>query len=114
MFLFHLDPELRAAALRAFSHLHYVPAHREEDVIAHLQDVVWFVRVQAAHACVGIANDEVHNHLWAVLGDPKWWVRHSAADCLAKRGSKGREVLEMAVKFHPDPFARDISLQTLV
>jgi hypothetical protein len=114
MFLYHLGPELRAASLRALANLHYIPTGREEDVIALLQDPVWFVRVQAAHACVAVPDDDVHEHLWEALGDPTWWVRHSAANCLSKRGSTGREVLEMAVKIHPDKYARDISLQTLV
>lgn len=113
-FLYHLDPELRAAALRALAHLHYIPRDREDDVVALLHDPVWFVRTQAAHACVGIPGDAVHEYLWVALGDPTWWVRHSAADCLSKRGQGGRDVLELAVKFHPDLFARDISLQTLV
>lgn len=113
-FLYHPNPELRAAALRALAQLHYIPQGRAEEVVALLQDPVWFVRTQAAHACVGIPGDAVHEYLWAALGDPTWWVRHSAADCLSKRGSPGRDVLELAVKFHPDPYARDISLQTLV
>jgi hypothetical protein len=113
-FMDHLEPELRAAALRALAQLQYVPPGREADVLGLLADPVWFVRVQAAHACVGIPGEVVHEHLWGALGDPTWWVRNSAASCLAKRGSRGREVLELAVKIHPDKFARDISLQTLV
>jgi hypothetical protein len=107
------EPELRAAALRAFRWLEHVPPQDEEAVLEALADPVPFVRTQAAGACVALRGRDVRGALWGALADPDRWVRRTAASTLAAFGSDGRETLRQAAREHPDRFGRDVAAEVL-
>lgn len=111
--------ERRAAALRALAQLKNIPADATPLILWCLRDPFWFVRAQAAKACLAAQvvpteeADTVERVLSEALADPAWWVRHNAAKTLALRGGAGRDSLRFLARHHPDRFARDTALQAL-
>src|SRR6185369_16451453 len=63
------DPELRAAALRAFARLGHVPAAARAAVVVACGDPVAFVRVQAARAVALVDTPATRDALLTGLGD---------------------------------------------
>ena len=112
-FVDHADPEIRAAAFRAFRSIGYLPPEAEPAVIAALDDPVEFVRIHASRAARLLAVETALPVLWNVLGDPSWWVRRAAARSLANLGDAGRRELAIASAAHPDRYARDMASQVL-
>jgi HEAT repeat protein len=109
----HDDPEVRAAALRALSHLGVLPRGAGTAVLASLEDEVEFVRVQAAHAAAFLSPKRALGPLRARLSDSSWWVRRAAAMSLL-RVENGSSVLMRIARTHPDRFARDMAVQVLL
>ena len=112
-FVDHADPEIRAAAFRAFRSIGYLPPEAEPAVIAALHDPVEFVRIHAARAARVLDAETALPILWNVLGDPSWWVRRAAARSLVNLGEAGRRELTIASAAHPDRYARDMASQVL-
>jgi HEAT repeat protein len=112
-FVDHADPEIRAAAFRAFRSIGYLPPEAEPAVIAALHDPVEFVRIHAARAARLLDAETALPILWNVLGDPSWWVRRAAARSLVNLGEAGRRELAIASAAHPDRYARDMASQVL-
>jgi HEAT repeat protein len=107
------DPELRAAALRAFARLGHVPAAARAAVVVACGDPVAFVRVQAARAVALVDTPATRDALLAGLGDRSWWVRLAAAQALLARGAQGAALLRLAAAAHPDRYGRDMARQVL-
>ena len=112
-FVDHADPEIRAAAFRAFRSIGYLPAEAEPAVIAAVSDPVEFVRINAARAARLLDEVVALPVLWKVMGDPSWWVRRAAARSLVNLGEAGRRELQIASSAHPDRYARDMASQVL-
>jgi HEAT repeat protein len=112
-FVDHADPEIRAAAFRAFWSIGYLPPEAQPAVIAALDDPVEFVRIHAARAARLLDVETALPVLWNVLGDPSWWVRRAAARSLINLGEAGRKELAIASATHPDRYARDMVSQVL-
>lgn len=107
------NPEMRAAVLKVFSSLQYVPEEATTDVAVLLKDPVWFVRSQAALAFAGIHEEWAFQKLYDALADQAWWVRHNIAGVLLHKGPKGMETLHKAAREHPDRYARDMASQQI-
>jgi len=112
-FLSDPDDEVRAAALRAVSHLGFLPESSHGIVIAALADDVDFIRIHAAAAARFLPRPQALSFLSDRLGDRSWWVRRAAADALVALGPAGLGELGRAARAHPDRFARDIAEQAL-
>jgi len=112
-FVDHADPEIRAAAFRAFRSIGYLPPEAEPAVVAALDDPVEFVRIHASRAARLLDVETALPILWRVLGDPSWWVRRAAARSLVSLGDAGRRELAIASAAHPDRYARDMVSQVL-
>jgi HEAT repeat protein len=112
-FVDHPNPEIRAAAFRAFRSIGYLPPEAEPAVIAALGDPVEFVRIHASRAARLLDVETALPIIWNVLGDPSWWVRRAAARSLISLGDAGRRELAMASACHPDRYARDMAGQVL-
>jgi HEAT repeat protein len=112
-FVDHPDPEIRAAAFRAFRSIGYLPPEAEPAVIAALDDPVEFVRIHASRAARLLDMETALPILWNALGDPSWWVRRAAARSLVNLGDPGRRELAIASAAHPDRYARDMASQVL-
>lgn len=109
----HADPEVRAAALRALSRIHYVPPEAERAVLEATGDPVGFVRVNACRAARFTRPGEALQALWERLADPSWWVRRAAAEGMAQMGAAGAAELRRAAREHPDRYGRDMAAQVL-
>lgn len=112
-FVDHPDPEIRAAAFRAFWSIGYLPSEAEPAVVAALHDPVEFVRIHASRAARLLDAETALPLLWNVLGDQSWWVRRAAARSLVNLGDAGRRELAIASAAHPDRYARDMVSQVL-
>ena len=112
-FVDHADPEIRAAAFRAFRSIGYLPPEAQPAVIAALGDPIEFVRIHASRAARLLDVEAALPILWNVLGDPSWWVRRAAARSLISLGDAGRRELAIASAAHPDRYARDMVSQVL-
>lgn len=112
-FLSHPDDEVRAAALRAVSHLGFLPESSHGIVISALTDGVDFIRIHAAAAARLLPRPQALAFLSERLGDRSWWVRRAAADALVSLGPAGLAQLGRAGREHPDRFARDMAEQAL-
>lgn len=110
----HPDPEARAAAIRALGRLGYLPEAAAAALLAATFDDVEFVRVQAARAAVLLPREASLARLYAMLGDPSWWVRQAAAGALLEVRGEGQRTLERAARSHPDRYARHMAVQTLL
>jgi HEAT repeat protein len=97
------DPEVLCGVLRAARD----PALLEV-VRAACRHEAWSVRTQAAAALGRVGTAEDRPALFALLGDPSWWVRYRAAQALlsGRFGPPG-EIAGEAARL-PDRFARDI------
>ena len=104
---------MRAAALRALGRLGRVPDEALDSFVAAFADDVEFVRVQAAHAAVGLSEPVSVALLIQSLGDLSWWVRRASAESLLRVGVMGRAALRQAAQSHPDRYARGMSAQVL-
>jgi HEAT repeat protein len=112
-FVDHPDPEIRAAAFRAFSSIGYLPPEAEPAVVAALNDPVEFVRIHASRAARLLDVEKALPILWNVLGDRSWWVRRAAARSLVHLGDAGSRELAIASSAHTDRYARDMAGQVL-
>jgi HEAT repeat protein len=112
-FVDHANPEIRAAAFRAFRSIGYLPPEAEPAVVAALGDPVEFVRIHASRAARLLDAETALPILWNALGDPSWWVRRAAARSLINLGGAGRKELAIASAAHPDRYARDMAGQVL-
>jgi HEAT repeat protein len=110
----HPDPEVRSAALRALARVGILPAGADEGVLAALEDEVDHVRVHATRTAVLLEPAVALPRLWALLGDPSWWVRRASARSLLKLGDEGPKVLERAAREHGDRYGREMALQVLL
>lgn len=110
MLLFGSEEEVKAAALRTLSKIGQVPASAIDAVVAATSDAYDGVRVQAAHALVGIRPEVALPALWRLLADRAFEVRLAAAEALRNLGRQGREELRRAATEHPDAFARGIAV----
>jgi len=108
-----LDPEIRAAALRALHGIRTIPDAAEHSVRRALHDDVDFVRVQATRAAELLLFGSVATRMWEMLGDPSWWVRRTAAETMGGHGVAGAEMLGWAARSHPDRYARHMAIQFL-
>ncbi len=89
-------PDLRAAALRAFTKL---PNQRSRDAVAMcLRDEIWFVRAAAADAASSLGFYELVPLLVSLVDDEEWWVRFRASEALEKLDSAGRSALRDMAK----------------
>lgn len=109
-----IEPEVRAAALRALGRIGILPEGHEASVAAALRDEVEFVRVQAARTAMLLPAEVAEPELWRLLGDESWWVRRAAANALLRLGTEGPRVLERAGRTHSDRYARHMALQVLL
>ncbi len=110
-FLRHFDADVRVAAVRALGGM-----GSSDSAVAlgeRLRDPAWQVRSVAAKALGQVGTASSVAGLGDALTDSAWWVRCNAAQALYDIGGEGRAVLESAAHTHLDPFARDISRQTL-
>jgi len=108
-----LDPEIRAAALRALHGIRTIPDAAEQSVRRGLYDDVDFVRVQATRAAELLPFGSVASRMWEMLGDGSWWVRRTAAETIGGHGTAGAEMLGWAARSHPDRYARHMAIQFL-
>ncbi|HEX6208136.1 MAG TPA: HEAT repeat domain-containing protein [Actinomycetota bacterium] len=108
-----LDPEIRAAALRALHGIRMIPGSAEDRVRRLLYDEVDFVRVQAARAAELLPFGSIASRMWEMLGDPSWWVRRTAAEVVGGHGATGAAMLDWAARTHPDRYARHMAIQFL-
>lgn len=107
----HPEGEVRIAAAKALGNMREPTV---ADALAHaLRDSDWQVRSMAAKSLGRLGETRVIPALDTVLGDPAWWVRYNAAHALAELGGDGLDALRRALSTQADPFARDISRQTL-
>jgi len=112
-FLDHIDPEVRAAALRAVARTGLLPPAAHASVLVALEDEVEFIRIHATSAARLLPRERAFAALWERLGDSSWWVRGSAAEALAALGPAGLAELGRAAETHPDRYARDMAAQAL-
>lgn len=112
-FVDHPDPEVRAAAFRAFRSIGYLPPEAGPAVLAGLADPVDFVRIHATRAARLLDPPTALPVLWERLGDRSWWVRRAAARSMADLGEEGRQELAIVSAAHPDRYARDMATQVL-
>jgi hypothetical protein len=112
-FLTHPDPEVRASALRTLASFRSLPPGAARLVREACQDPREFVRVQATRAAARLPVGVALGVLPLRLMDVSWWVRLAAAESLAGHGESGRELLRVAARSHPDPYARDMARQVL-
>lgn len=108
-----LDPEIRAASLRALHGIRTIPDAAQDTVRRALHDDVDFVRVQATRAAELLPFAVVATRLWEMLGDPSWWVRRTAAETMGGHGTAGAAMLGWAARSHPDRYARHMAIQFL-
>lgn len=108
-----LDPEIRAAALRALHGIRTIPDAAEHFVRKALHDDVDFVRVQATRAAELLPFGSVATRMWEMLGDPSWWVRRTTAETIGGHGVSGAEMLGRAARSHPDRYGRHMAIQFL-
>lgn len=108
-----LDPEIRAAALRALHGIRTIPDSAVRGVRRALDDDVDFVRVQAMRAAELLPFGSIGSRMWEMLGDPSWWVRRTTAETMGGHGTSGAAMLAWAAREHPDRFARHMAIQFL-
>lgn len=110
-FLRHFDADVRVAAVRALGAM----GSRDSALALgeRLRDPAWEVRSIAAKALGQVGGTASVPALGDALTDSAWWVRSNAAQALYDIGGEGHAVLQSAAHDHLDPFARDISRQTL-
>lgn len=107
----HSECEVRVAAAKALGNMRQPMV---VDALLHaLRDSDWQVRSMAAKSLGRLGEPRVIPALDGALGDPAWWVRYNAAHALAELGGDGLDALQRALSTQSDPFARDISRQTL-
>lgn len=89
------EPDLRAAALRAFGKL---PNTISSDAVAMcLRDESWFVRAAAADTAGALGFYHLVPLLAPLVDDDEWWVRFRASEALEALDGAGRAALrEMA------------------
>jgi HEAT repeat protein len=105
------NAELRAGALRVLVSRTQVPAESAQTVLDLTEDLTAFVRLQATKAAAYLDPVPV-GRLWALLGDPHWWVRRAAAQSLLQVPD-GERLLSDAAGSHTDRYARDIARTAL-
>jgi HEAT repeat protein len=107
-----VDPDIRAAALRALGEVGHLPAEASASLRKGFADSVDFVRIQAARSG-WLLGEAASPLLWVALGDRSWWVRRAAGEALLRMGGTGRATLERAGREHHDRYAREMAAQTL-
>ncbi|GGO35754.1 HEAT repeat domain-containing protein [Deinococcus humi] len=105
------NAELRAGALRVLVSSTQVPAESAQTVMDLTEDPTAFVRLQATKAAAYL-DPVPAGRLWALLGDPHWWVRRAAAQSLLCVPD-GERLLSDAAVSHADRYARDIARTAL-
>lgn len=102
------EPDLRAAALRAFGKL---PNPRSRDAIAMcLRDESWFVRAAAADTAGRLGLYELVPLLVPLVDDDEWWVRFRASEALETLDAAGRSALREMAKLGSDRQRRQAAL----
>lgn len=110
-YLKHPDPELKAAAMRAFWRLRYPPKGYEPAVLAALKDEQEFVRLNAVRLAALFGSEAARQGLWKALFDPSFYVRRAAAEGLKALDG---DLLRAAAHSHPDRYGRAMAEQVLL
>ncbi len=104
-----LEGEVEAAALRALARFGSVVDAAVPAVVRAARSPHEGVRVQAAHALVGVPVPMALTVLWRLLGDRSYEVRLASATALQRCGQSGDEALQRAARSHEDAFARNVA-----
>lgn len=102
------DGEVRIQALKAIHHLQYLS---DPDLLRpFFESTSWQERMFASRIAGKLQLSRSKEVLSALLGDPVWWVRYSAAEALVQFAD-GDILLSHLSANHPDRYARDMAAQ---
>lgn len=113
-YIYYPMPRIRAAALRAFAQMNYLPPEATNAVINCLRDPEESVQIQAVRVLALLPVQQAQPLLWAALADPAWWVRQAAGLVLIRQGEPGVQLLQQAAQNHPDKLAAQLAAQFLL